>query len=70
MNKIFIPNSMINHPYFKPPKHDTEYCFIGSILGWLTTPKSIVWGSGIIRDKDRIYSHPKEILAVRGPLTR
>ena len=70
MNKKFIPSNMINHPYFKPPKHDTEYSFVGSLLGWLTTPKSIVWGSGIIRGKDRIYSHPKEILAVRGPLTR
>ena len=70
MNKKFIPNNMINHPYFKPPKHDTEYCFIGSILSWFATSKSIVWGSGIIRGKDRIYCHPKEILAVRGPLTR
>ena len=70
MNKKFIPSNMINHPYFKPPKHDTEYCFIGSILSWLATSKSIVWGSGIIRDKDSIYCQPKEVLAVRGPLTR
>ena len=70
MNKKFIPSQIINNRHYKAPKHDTEYCFIGSILSWLATSKSIVWGSGIIREKDNICCSPKEILAVRGPLTR
>jgi len=42
----------------------------GSILRHLKTPDTaIVWGSGIISAEDK-FEKPREILAVRGPLTR
>lgn len=42
----------------------------GSILGHLQVPdKVIVWGTGIIHRK-QMFSKPKYVLAVRGPLTR
>jgi len=42
----------------------------GSILGHLQIPdKVLVWGTGIIHRK-LIFSKPKDVLAVRGPLTR
>lgn len=43
--------------------------FIGSIIGNYSDSKSIIWGSGAIKD-NVIIKKPKCILAVRGPLTR
>ena len=43
---------------------------IGSIITWMTTPKSIIWGSGVIYHNNIISSKPQKVLAVRGPLTR
>ena len=43
---------------------------IGSILTLFDMDKAIVWGSGIISSTDRVVGIPKEVRAVRGPLTR
>lgn len=43
---------------------------IGSIITWMTTPKSVIWGSGIVYPNKEISAMPKKVLAVRGPLTR
>ena len=43
---------------------------IGSIITWMTTPRSIIWGSGIVYPNKEISAIPKKVLAVRGPLTR
>lgn len=43
---------------------------IGSILTLFNMDNAIVWGSGIISSTGRVVGRPKEIRAVRGPLTR
>ncbi len=43
---------------------------IGSIVEKYTNENSIVWGSGAINGIDRLKETPKQICAVRGPLTR
>ncbi len=50
-------------------KKDDVLC-IGSIITWMTTPRSIIWGSGIVYPEREISAIPKKVLAVRGPLTR
>ena len=43
---------------------------IGSSLTLLCNSETIVWGAGIIDDTKDLPTHPKKVLAVRGPLTR
>lgn len=43
---------------------------IGSILTLFNMDNAIVWGSGTLSVTDKINGIPKEIRAVRGPLTR
>ena len=43
---------------------------IGSILTMFNIDHSIVWGSGILLPNKPFQGHPKEVRAVRGPLTR
>ena len=50
-------------------KHDNFLC-IGSIITWMTTPNSIIWGSGIVYSDKELSAKPQRVLAVRGPLTR
>lgn len=47
-----------------------NYLCIGSTLNYLTTPQTIVWGAGVIDDQLDMRAVPKQILAVRGPLSR
>lgn len=61
----FIPRKYTWNIY----KKDDVLC-IGSIITWMTTPKSIIWGSGIVYPNKTISAIPKKVLAVRGPLTR
>lgn len=43
---------------------------IGSIISWMTTSKSVIWGSGVVYPNQRISAKPLKVCAVRGPLTR
>ena len=47
-----------------------NYMVIGSSLTLLCNSETIVWGAGIIDDTKDLPTHPKKVLAVRGPLTR
>lgn len=46
---------------------------MGSILPWAIDENTIVWGSGCLDSNDPLWKNinkPKQVLAVRGPLTR
>lgn len=45
------------------------YVVVGSILAW-ADKDSVVWGPGFISADERLREEPKQILAVRGPLSR
>ncbi len=47
-----------------------DYLCIGSIITWMTTKRSIIWGSGVVYPDKLISAKPQSVLAVRGPLTR
>ena len=50
-----------------------KVAMIGSILPWAMDKDTIVWGSGCLDSHDplwQIFEKPKEVRAVRGPLTR
>jgi pyruvyltransferase len=49
--------------------HHRRFLAIGSILGD-ANEHSEVWGSGFIRENDRVLGVPRKVHAVRGPLTR
>jgi pyruvyltransferase len=36
----------------------------------MTTPRSIIWGSGVVYPNQKLSAIPLKVLAVRGPLTR
>ena len=52
-------------------KHVTSYAVIGSVCQW-STVETIVWGAGFIGEeyKTKSFVKPKQVLAVRGPLSR
>lgn len=57
---------------YLPENNDYDgisYAMIGSILGWLTNPKVIVWGCGFISEESKLQAQ-LDIRAVRGKLTR
>lgn len=47
-----------------------DYLVIGSTITFLTTPHTIIWGAGVIDNKEPLKVNPCKVLAVRGPLTR
>ncbi len=49
--------------------HQNRYLAIGSILGQANA-RAEVWGSGFIRQDEKLAEPPKKIHAVRGPRTR
>lgn len=49
--------------------HHRRYLAIGSILG-AANEWAEVWGSGFIREGDRVRGQPRAVHAVRGPLSR
>lgn len=49
---------------------DIRYSVTGSINQWLRNDNTIIWGTGFISESSISYIKPKEVRAVRGPLTR
>jgi pyruvyltransferase len=49
---------------------DIRYTVTGSINQWLTNNNTVIWGTGFISESSKLNIVPKEIRAVRGPLTR
>lgn len=65
------PNKkIINYSESWNIKNRENYLCIGSIISWMTTKSSIIWGSGVVYPDDIISAKPIKVLAVRGPLTR
>lgn len=50
--------------------HKPYVAGIGSILTLFNMDRAIVWGSGILCEKDKVDGKPLAVRAVRGPLTR
>lgn len=48
----------------------TNYLCIGSIITWMANRYSIIWGTGVINPNIKLHYRPKQIVSVRGPLTR
>jgi pyruvyltransferase len=48
----------------------TDYLCVGSIITWMTSSSSIIWGSGVVYPEQYLKNKPTDVLAVRGPLTR
>jgi pyruvyltransferase len=61
--KIFFNNSLFC------ARHLTNYLCIGSIIETQCNASSIIWGAGA-RNSNTTFPAPKQVLAVRGPLTR
>jgi len=62
----FYNSTPINKLLFKK-----NYAIIGSIITFdIINKNTIIWGAGVIDDKEDIKAIPQKILAVRGPLTR
>lgn len=62
--------------YSKNLKNEPIYTVIGSILQWQILRKekilknTIIWGTGFMIESGRLQGKPRQICAVRGPLTR
>lgn len=57
-------------PVYQRPNNAPVYITVGSILSTVSKPDvAVVWGTGILR-QDARFARPREIRAVRGPLTR
>lgn len=73
LNPILIRNITgyypINARYRKVPRGQVVYIVIGSIIHWADSD-TVVWGAGFGSKGTVLREKPKEICAVRGPLTR
>lgn len=67
----FISNKKVFPYQYVKSKNTTA--MMGSILPWAIDENTIVWGSGCLDSNDPLWqkiNKPKQVLAVRGPLTR
>lgn len=75
---IYILSSLTNSPISNFTdlcgwgiKKKSNYLVIGSIVEDFSNEESIIWGSGAIDGNEKPLIHkPRQVLAVRGPLTR
>lgn len=63
---------VINHQFSAASQlgRCVNHAVIGSIIPWILTPKTEIWGSGIGRTDIPLLVKPLKVHAVRGPLTR
>lgn len=73
---LFAGNIFPIHSWVNPIIYNTVesnnyplYYVVGSILQWIETKNAVVWGSGYLHEDRTIPIEPKEIYAVRGPLS-
>lgn len=59
-----LPAQLTNNPF------RLKYMVIGSIIGTISDSNTVVWGSGAISVASTPACRPKQVCAVRGPLTR
>lgn len=65
--KIIVKNQSLYHSrYYNGP----VYNCIGSTIGWYETCKTIIWGSGIIKNGTKLDNTPMKVCSVRGLETR
>ncbi|MDZ7736266.1 MAG: polysaccharide pyruvyl transferase family protein [Gammaproteobacteria bacterium] len=61
---------VIHSRYISKRLDDTVHMAVGSILHTLHSPNTVVWGTGFIDSRHELKAVPREVRAVRGPLTR
>lgn len=66
---VNILSSKVVIPYQYSLLKRTHYLCIGSIIQWYSDENAVIWGSGLLYPVKSLKT-PKQILAVRGPLTR
>lgn len=66
---VNILSSKVVIPYQCSLLKRTHYLCIGSIIQWYSDENAVIWGSGLLYPVKSLKT-PKQILAVRGPLTR
>ena len=54
-------NSVFHHLFYRGP----VYSCIGSVIGWYETPRTIVWGSGLISNQGDIAPPKKNMFSTR-----
>ena len=64
-----ISGSPSRHVDLKNPRRLSNFMVLGSILAW-ADEASIVWGPGFLWPDQRLRAKPRQICAVRGPLSR
>jgi pyruvyltransferase len=69
LNKTLIKKITGKDIVWHPKQTEDHYICIGSILQW-SNEKTTVWGAGFIGSDRRLAVKPKNICAVRGPLSR
>lgn len=66
---VNIISSKVVIPYQCSLLKRKHYLCIGSIIQWYSDENAVIWGSGLLYPVESLKS-PKQVLAVRGPLTR
>lgn len=69
VEKISNKKVLFAYDYFNFMKKNV-YSVIGSVLDFCDEKKLVVWGSGFISTNSRVEARPREVLAVRGKLSR
>lgn len=67
-----VDGRIISYDWSLLTRHTSRHYImgIGSLLTIVPLDNSIIWGSGVMSSTDGFSGNPKEVRAVRGPLTR
>ena len=68
--KCLTGKKPVHYKMYKNKLNKPAYTMIGSYLQNLTDPNIVVWGTGFMNQNSKIKVTPREICAVRGPLSR